>query len=424
VPGIRRRRARKVTVATLLGLLAPALLTGCSSRFPTDQPGTAIPSGTSAVPAGVGLMLDRRAGALLRHDRDGWLATVDPADPAFLARQGRLADDLAAVPLTGWRYRPGGVLSGGTDRLELHTLLTYRLQGDTRDVRRDQVLTLTRSAGGWRVAGQRARFPEAADLWDLGPVAVRRGSRAVVIGAAGLAGRLPGFADDLDAAAVAVDRVWGTAWPRTVSALLPADQDAMAALLGPDHGAGLDRLAAVTTGDIDPGPVPGGGPRPTADRVVLNSGAFAGFGPVARRVVLTHEVTHLATRAAGLGKVPLWLEEGFADYVAYSGSGLGRVAIAGDLVAQARAGRAPTTLPGPEAFDAARGPVEASYAAAWLAIDLVAREAGPRAPVRFYREAASNGLQAAFRDVLGSDQAGFEARWRADIRSLGTGGAG
>lgn len=397
-------------------------LTACGSPSTPERTAAAssaagLPAGDAALPAGVTAVLDRRAAAALRRDRQAWLATLDPADAAFVGRQRRLADDLATLPVTAWRYRPGTVLAGGGDRLELHVTLAYRLAGDTRDIERDQVLTLTRSAAGWRVAGLRGGLPEPADLWDLGPVETRRGSRALVVAAAGRARRLPDLPGDLDAAAAAVDRAWGTAWPRTVIALVPADRAGMAALLGPGHDGGLDRLAAVTTGDVDVHPA-GGGPRPTADRVVLNPDAFAGFGPVARQVVLTHEVTHLATRAAGLGPVPLWLEEGFADYVAYRDTGLDRAIVAGDLVTEAKAGRAPRTLPDAEAFDPAHGPVEASYAAAWLAVDLVAQEAGPQGPARFYRVAAASGLPAAFRQVLGTDRTGFEARWRAAIRSL------
>jgi hypothetical protein len=403
----------------VLAVLLAALcaLAGCSS---TPAPATPGPgAATSArVPAGVSELLDRRAQAVLRRDPAAWLATVAPDDAGFLAGQRVLAAGVAALPVTAWQYRPGVVLSGSADRLELHVLLSYRLQGDTRDVRRDQVLTLVRSGAGWRVAGQRTGTPEAADLWDLGPVTVRRGTRTVLVGATARTAELAGLTADLDAAAAAVDAVWGTGWPRTVIALLPADRAGMTQLLGPGQDAGLDRLAAVTTGDVDVHPVPGGGPRPTADRVVLNPGAFEGFGPVARRVVLTHEVTHLATRSAGLGPVPAWLEEGLADYVAYRGSGLGRPVIAADLVAAVRAGRVPAGLPGPDAFDASRGPVEVSYEGAWLALDLIARQAGPLGPVRFYRAAAQDGLQAAFRQVLGTDQAGFESRWRAAVRSL------
>jgi hypothetical protein len=251
---------------------------------------------------------------------------------------------------------------------------------------------------------------------------VHRGSRSLVIGAAGRVDQLAGFAADLDAAALTVDRAWGEAWPRTVVALVPADLTGMAAVLGPGHDVGLAQLAAVTSGDLDVAAGPAGssvdGVRPTADRVVLNPTAFAGLGPVAREVVLTHEVTHLATRASRLGSPDLWLQEGFADYVAYRDSGLDRAAIAGDLLTRARQGELPTALPVPSDFDAGRGPIEPAYAGSWLAVDMIARRKGAAAVVRFYREAAGQGLPAAFSDVLGVGQAAFVAQWRAAITDL------
>ena len=64
-----------------------------------------------------------RATALLRHDRAGWLAGVDPAATALAPRQAAFLTDIAAVPLGHWRYtvepgdeagrtEPGGGLDG------------------------------------------------------------------------------------------------------------------------------------------------------------------------------------------------------------------------------------------------------------------------------------------------------------------------
>jgi hypothetical protein len=75
-------------------------------------------------------------------------------------------------------------------------------------------------------------------------------------------------------------------------------------------------------------------------------------------------------------------------------------------------------LPVPADFDAGRGPIEPAYAGSWLAVDLIARQQGAAAVVRFYREAAGEGPAAAFRDVLGVGQAEFVARWRAAITDL------
>jgi hypothetical protein len=233
----------------------------------------------------------------------------------------------------------------------------------------------------------------------------------------------------------------------------------MAAVLGSEDHHGLDQVAAITIGDVatagDVGP-----PAGSADRVVVNAAAFSAFGPLGRRVVLTHEVTHVATRATSVVDTPLWMQEGFADYVAYRDTGLSRGVIAADALRLVRAGRTPWHLPSAQDFDPSRSRIAPAYAEAWLAMDLIARSGGPREVVAFYRTAAGiNGVpgagrleqdaggnaagapavaaaspgleveavapaaaprsadeattQAAFREVLGTDQAGFERRWRS-----------
>ena len=70
-------------------------------------------------------------------------------------------------------------------------------------------------------------------------------------------------------------------------------------------------------------------------------GALAALTPVGRRIVLTHEITHLATAAVTADITPRWLVEGFAEYVANLGTGQSvRVAAAELRTAVARGPRA------------------------------------------------------------------------------------
>ena len=433
-----RRRTSAALLALLVGLPGAA---GCASAgSSTADPAESV-SASERLPAGLADALARRGQAVLRRDADAWLAGIDPTVPAFVAAQQQLFANLNRLPLQSWTFRPGHLIESGADRVQLHVDLIYRLQGDTRDVTRDQLVTLTRSTGRWLVHDQQPGLPQPPDLWDLGPIAVSRGSRSVVVGAAARRRELAGFAADLDTAAAHVDAIWGSDWSRSVVALVPADPAAMARLLGPDRSGGLDRLAAVAIGEVDVATgvasSPTGRSRPAADRVLLNADAFSRFGQVGRMVVLTHEVTHLATRAVHRVAPPLWLQEGFADYLAYRDTGLPATAVTADLIAQVRAGQAPSALPGPEEFDATRPSISAAYAAGWLAVDLIARQYGPAAVIRFYRTAAGIGsgaiesgigsagtvgteqaLVAAFRQVLGTDQQAFVVRWRAAVADL------
>ena len=99
-----------------------------------------------------------------------------------------------------------------------------------------------------------------------------------------------------------MSEVWGTSWAQRIVVIAPSDTAQLAAILGGSDG-DYDQIAAVTTGHF----LTGHGGR--ADRVLLNPDAFAELSSVGRRVVLTHETTHVAARAASTGSLPGWLSE-------------------------------------------------------------------------------------------------------------------
>lgn len=395
-----------------------------------------VPTAAGADPAAVtagGALLDRHAAALLRGDRAGWLTGLDPSAPALRARRTAVFDRLAALPVSSWRYRvldarplPGDPPAGSRAAALLHVRLSYRLAPDTRDLTREEYLTVAHRPGGWVLSSDRDG-PTRRDLWDLGPVAVARGGRSLVIAADATADLAAGIADAVDAAVARVEAVWGAAGPRTVVVLVPADLTQFAALLPGTGVEALGRLAAVTTGPLAHDPRGRAAPAGTADRLVLNVSAYRALSPTGRRVVLTHEVTHVVTRAAAVVPAPAWLEEGLADYLGYLGTGLPARTIAGRALAEAAQGRLPTALPGADRFDSSRGETDTAYEQAWLACTLIAGP-GPSRLVRFYREVTAirpppgapttdpGALRAvAFRDVLGSDEAEFVRWWRADL---------
>lgn len=369
-------------------------------------------------------LLDRRAAALLARDPAGWMADVDPASADFAARQSAVLANLTAVPVAAWRYDFAGagipptaerkaVL--GEDSWVARVILVYRLaDADSADVRRELNFTVVHRGGRWLLADD-VDGPTATDVWDLGPVQVVRGSRSLVLGT-GDAGSLKRYAEMSDAAAERVDVVWGEEWPRVVVVVVPRDQSEMARLLQRADQAGLEQIAAVTTGEV------GLGDGESADRVIINPAGFEELESLGRDVVLTHEVTHVATRATGTVDVPIWLSEGFADYVAYSGTELSRRTVAADVLDLVRTGSGPATLPDVVAFDPAQGNIASAYSGAWLAAELIARTWGEQTLVKFYRQVAGVGaagapaatapVDEAFRQVLGTDQATFEQRWR------------
>jgi hypothetical protein len=146
--------------------------------------------------------------------------------------------------------------------------------------------------------------------------------------------------------------------------------------------------------------------------------------PAGRRLVIQHELTHIATRAVTDDQMPTWLIEGFADYVGNLGSGRTSTDIAGELTAEVRAGRLPAALPADTDFDNSGGRLPQLYEEAWLACRLIADRIGQHGLVRFYLAVAdaarvnpATALATGLRSLLGTDPRSFTASWRTYLRT-------
>ncbi len=204
-------------------------------------------------------------------------------------------------------------------------------------------------------------------------------------------------------------------WTGTLVAYAPRSTEQLEAILAATPGS-YDKIAAVTT-TVD------GSDRPASQVViVVNARVFDRLGPIGSRVVITHEATHAATGAAVV-EMPLWVAEGFADYV-----GVGAVEVPISVSARAvirdvRRNGAPAALPDNEDFSAASGDLELAYEQAWLANRLIAKMYGERSLVRFYRFVVErpDDLSSAFRQ-LGTSEEAFTQRWRRSLRALASQG--
>ncbi len=377
-------------------------------------------------------LLAERAAALLARDREAWLQTVDPASTDFAARQATVFDNMAEVPFNNVRYVFGGngpsldearTQQVGPGAWVARVVTVYRLaEADDADVRRESYLTLVQRDGSWLVADD-ADGGGSKDLWDLGPVNVVRGDRSLVLGTADVS-TLEDIAGLSDGAADQVDSVWGTLWPRKVVVLVPRDQAEMATLLQRTDETGLDQVAAVTTGEV------GADEKASADRVIVNPAGFGQLEALGRDVVLTHELTHVATRATGTAQVPIWLSEGFADYVAYQRTDLSRRQIAGDVLELVADGKGPTRLATQSDFDPATGDIAPAYSSSWLAAEMIARNWSEADLVTLYRTVEGTGpvggatahpavpVEQAVPQVLGISLAELEKRWLAYLAEL------
>jgi hypothetical protein len=400
-----------VSVLLLAVVVAIALMQARSRTDATPPAGTPARSTQASVPAGeltaVQDLLQRRARAVTTHDSALWMGTVTPAAGPFRSAQQKLFERLVTLAPAAWNYTAGTVSVAGK-RLTVPVDLTYRLAADGPTVTRHQALTVTGGSGHWWVSAAEASQP--ADLWDLGPITRETGTRCLVIGSQQQRVQVRWLASSCGRIASTVETAVPGGGLRTKTVLVvPANLNQLARLLSRSNTAGLDRTAAVTIG---PQLAP-------AEAVLVNGDAFHQLRPLGRRIVLTHEFVHVATRADDTAAVPTWLDEGVADEIAYRGSGLGAMTIAGPVIKAARSGRYPTALPGASDFNAAGSDPGLAYARAWSAADTIAARVGLARLVELHHLVGTGQtLDAAFRSVLGVDTRGFIPLWRRHLRQL------
>ncbi|MGW3463397.1 hypothetical protein ACWDE9_29090 [Streptomyces olivaceoviridis] len=384
-----RRRAWEIG-AVGLALLLP--LAGCGGHTVTDS-----------ARAEVQRLLDRRAAALLGHDETAYGATGTRTEYTRLR----------ALPLSSWSYRVTALRrtsSGATADADLR----YRVAGyDGAPVDARRTLTLGRAADGhWYVTADEPARKAGQQLWDQGTVTAVKGAHSLVLGAGGSAAGLRSYARLADRAVPAVSGAWGRHWSRRIVVLVPPSLEGMAALLG-SPAADYRGIAAVTTGES------GGSGRSPADRVLVNPEAYAVLGDAGKQVVLTHETTHVATRADTTAATPLWLSEGYADWIGYLGTGRTPAEIAPELARAVQDGEAPDALPGDEDFAFTREPsrLARAYEGGWLACRMIAERWGADRLAAFYRAVGAHGKRAgavrqALEKVLGTTPGEFTTRWR------------
>ncbi|MFJ8016603.1 hypothetical protein [Streptomyces sp. NPDC096339] len=318
---------------------------------------------------------------------------------------------LAGIPLEGWSYEVTSVRRDGA-RATARAELRYRLAGyDTAPAGSARELTLDAEGGRWRVTADGPAPGALPQLWDQGAVTVARGAHSLVLGGEGQSPEtLSGIAAEADRAVPAAGAAWPRPWAGRVVVLVPGSLERMAGLLG--HPAETYRgLGAVTTGQVGAGPAP-------ADRVVVNPQAYPELSGQGRQIVLTHEVTHVATRAATTATTPQWLSEGFADWAAYRGTPTTPAQGAPALARAVRRGEVPGELPATEAFAFGGDPEAAAraYEGAWLACRLIAEKWGEAGLVRLYEAAGREPLPNALAHALGTDADTLTRTWQESLR--------
>ncbi|MFT4299025.1 MAG: hypothetical protein QM597_05260 [Aeromicrobium sp.] len=249
--------------------------------------------------------------------------------------------------------------------------------------------------GGVDVTGFAAHDGEAMPLWLAGQVEATAAGPVTLYTVDG--GAQPEIAALTAVAEAQVTRIAGDVQPAAV--IMASSRQTSAALLGRTDEQ-LASIAGVTA--RSPGlPVPA---------VVLNPDQFASMDPRGRQIVVTHELTHAMTGAVG-SSAPVWIVEGFADWVALHDDTAPLAVSAGDLLAQVVSdGAPPDTLPTDEEIGQA---TSAAYQGAWLAMVVLAREhGGDAAVVQVYRAALAGADSEAALAAAGTSTEELTRQWR------------
>jgi hypothetical protein len=318
-----RRRALIATIAVVAvaaGAAAIAVLP-FGSRTPAGSLGAAPAAAAtpSAPPTPYELAvkaLTDQAAALTRHDHAGWMAAVDPRQPALRKHFEQLYSSFQALHVTQFEYQNS---TGGTSDgpVELNSEMIFCLsarscppytQSDSGPSHIPQKLTLKDLNGHW-VISKAAKGAYKSQLqpypWEAGDMVFAQGSRVTVGAPKSLAGQMKTVLAAADKAArtddrfatmvgnpqlryrvfLATDKAWKTWYGGN-------DASYAVAYTIPTGAAGSDVVLHM--------------PKLDGDREEL-------------KVVLQHEMGHVATLSnlTSGDDADLWLMEGVADYIGW-----------------------------------------------------------------------------------------------------------
>ncbi|AWZ25567.1 hypothetical protein CEJ39_16565 [Rhodococcus pyridinivorans] len=390
----------------------------------------------SRVRAELQVVLDDWAHAVRTGD-DGSLAElIDDASPELLDAERERIAAISVVPLADLGYElasepalplpPETIARFAADEVRAHRVhLRYAVDGiDDIPTRRPVTVLFVHRPQGWRIADDAPDLAGAQTVtwrgpWDHGSLhlatAQTEGGRSLVIGHPDNAAFVDDLAGDLPSVVEAVDDLWGDSWPRRALVVVTSSHEEFSHLVGPRHD-GDDIAAVAVSDDVDHERGIA-----TGQRIVFNPAASDRLDDTSRRIVLAHETVHVAARAGTVDGSPMWVLEGFADYVGHRTAAEGLATgpvdvqrIAPTLTRQVRASGAPTSLPADGDFIGDRSTL--AYESSWSIAAYTADQFGHDTLVSLYRALAAGPvtdehLDDVLTDLLGVDTAGFVGGW-------------
>ena len=382
--------------------------------------------------AGAQAVLDEWARAVRAGDTAALSELFDPAAaPGFLATEVRRANNAAAVPFSEFGYDIGfepetpvpPALAdelGASDVWAPAVYLRYAIEGaDAQPTRKPVALLLARRGDEWKLVSDTGLPGSDRETWrgpwDFGPVLVREasgsdGRTSIVLGHPEQSAMVDLLAGELGDAVDHVTDVWGEDWSRRAVVLVAGSYEEFASLVGSSHS-GTD-IAAVAVSDA----VDRRSRTASGQRIVFSPEAADRLTDLTRVAVLRHELVHVAARPVTEDGSPMWILEGYADYVGYHGMEATFGALAPTLAAAVAAAGPPTALPADEDFRAGGDRARRAYESSWSLAAFIASEYGEARLGELYRDLARGGvtpgqLDGRIRDVLGTTAADLTREW-------------
>jgi hypothetical protein len=397
-----------------------------------------VPAASEADRAAIQQLLDRRARAWLERDATTFMGTVARVDDDFVARQRRSFRWTRDVALGSYELTADWARYGDLVTTSLRSQYPeaddvavasveerYALKGfDEEPAVEDLYLTFVKIDGKWLVANDTdlddLTLYSARHLWDFDRLTTERRGRFLLLShpcrGNGPCGRAPVGATAL--AATALERVadyWPVQWRRRVAVLVPRDADELERLLQVTFD--VENFVAFATSSVEVRE----GIDYTGHRIVLNPGAFVGRATESTFEILAHELLHVATRGSSGPFIPVWVEEGFAEYVGTAGDPDALTTFNARVAAGLFDGRLPEDF---EFTIGSRTDIFVSYQESLSAVHYFIDRWGIRRFVRFYRTlgrveiapgTARWHIDRALRKTVGLDLDDFERAWAGSL---------
>ena len=356
-------------------------------------------------------LLGRLQSGLAEGDRPDVVALAAPDSKGAARRMGDIFDNARQLGLEDLSFRYVDENEGhvGAGEWVADVQVSWRIAGFDKVASQMEVpIAFARTSQGAAFVSVDDAADNSAPLWLLDKVAVERGRRSLVMVAD--ESRVRHYASLARRAAADVKRVLPR-WRGRLVVEVPGSEEDLERIVGAENDA-YQSIAAVTStvdGSLDPS---------SPAHVLVNPTVFRRLSGDGAQIVISHEATHVATSAA-TSSIPMWLLEGFADYVALAHVDLPVSTTASQILAEVRKSGVPSHLPTAREFDPANKALGTSYEAAWLACRLIGMRYGEQRLIELYdRVERGLSVNAGFRRVLDTDRRTFVSQWQDYLRDL------